>query len=173
MTGEIVFVKGATRRYRSVLHRADGVEVELDGGAYNRVGGPAREVPHDIAHLIVEDELGLERGVWGVLAAGGLFRGASILAGRQRPHAARHAGEILAAAVEQLNQAEVLVRVACDLSLVDRPDPHAARGASGDRWWSDAVTADALRACFARLRDAGAAWSALSPGDHLTGRWPR
>ena len=29
---EIEFYKGATRRYRSVLHRADGVDIELDGG---------------------------------------------------------------------------------------------------------------------------------------------
>jgi hypothetical protein len=39
-----------------VLRRAHGVEVELDGGAYNGIGGPAGEVPHDIAHLVVEDE---------------------------------------------------------------------------------------------------------------------
>jgi hypothetical protein len=57
-----------------VLRRAHGVEVELDGGAYNGIGGPAGEVPHDIAHLVVEDELRLKLGVWGVLAAGGLFR---------------------------------------------------------------------------------------------------
>ena len=82
---EIDFYKGATRRYRSVLHRADGVDIELDGGSYNKIGGAAGEVPHDIAHLVVEEELGLERGVWGVLAAGGLFRGASVVAGRQRP----------------------------------------------------------------------------------------
>ena len=48
--------KGPSRRYRSVLRRADGVEVELDGGAYNGIGGPAGEVPHVIAHLVVEDE---------------------------------------------------------------------------------------------------------------------
>jgi hypothetical protein len=37
---EIDFIKGSTRRYRSVLHRADGVEIELDGGSYNKIGGP-------------------------------------------------------------------------------------------------------------------------------------
>ena len=115
--------KGPTRRYRSVLHRADGVEVELDGGAYNRLG--ERELPHDIAHLIVEDELGLDRGVWGVLAAGGLFRGASVRAGRQKPHAARRGREVVAAAVEQLNQAEMLTRAVCDLAGVRHGRPAA------------------------------------------------
>ena len=118
--------KGPTRRYRSILHRADGVEVELDGGAYNRLG--ERELPHDIAHLIVEDELGLDRGVWGVLAAGGLFRGASVRAGRQKPHAARRGREVVAAAVEQLNQAEMLTRAVCDLAADAHCGPTSAAG---------------------------------------------
>jgi hypothetical protein len=40
--------------YRSVLYRSDGVKVELDGGGYNKVGGPAGRVPHDLAHFVVE-----------------------------------------------------------------------------------------------------------------------
>ena len=33
------FVRGESRRYRSVMLRADGLEVELEGGSYNRAGG--------------------------------------------------------------------------------------------------------------------------------------
>jgi hypothetical protein len=167
----IEFTKGPSRRYRSVLHRADGVLVELDGGSYNRVGGRAGEVPHDLAHLVVERELGLERGVWGVLAAGGLFRGATVIAGRQRPHAARRAREILGASVEQLNQAEVLTRAVCDLSLRDRADPAALRSAAGARWWSPAVTPDALLRAFAGLREGGERWAALEAGGTLHLTW--
>jgi hypothetical protein len=156
---DIQVIKGQTRRYRSILHRADGVEVELDGGAYNRVG--SRELPHDIAHLIVEDELGLDRGVWGVLAAGGLFRGASVRAGRQKPHAARRGREVVAASKEQLNQAEMLVRVVCDGGL----DP-------GARWRSDALTAAAVARAHERLVAAADAWAGLQPGDALRFRWP-
>ncbi len=115
---DIQVFKGQTRRYRSILHRADGVEVELDGGAYNRLG--RREIPHDIAHLIVEDELGLDRGLWGVLAAGGLFPGMPIRAGRQKPHAARRGREVVAAATEQLNQAEILARALARLREASR-----------------------------------------------------
>jgi hypothetical protein len=43
--------------YRSVLQRADRIDVELDGGVCNRIGGPAPEVPHDIARLVVEVEM--------------------------------------------------------------------------------------------------------------------
>ena len=59
--------KGAPRRYRSVLVRPDGVTVQLDGGAYNRIGGPAGEVPHDIAHLDVEETIVMPA-LWGVVA---------------------------------------------------------------------------------------------------------
>src|SRR6476469_4122381 len=119
----IEVIKGPTRRYRSILHRADGVEVELDGGSYNHLG--RREVPHDIAHLIVEDELGLDGGVWGVLAAGGLFRGAAVKSGRQKPHATRRGREIVAASTASLNHAEGLVRTVCDLAGARRPSEAA------------------------------------------------
>jgi hypothetical protein len=168
---EIDFIKGSTRRYRSVLHRADGVEIELDGGSYNKIGGAAGEVPHDIAHLVVEDELRLEHGVWGILAAGGLFRGASVRAGRQRPHAARRGREILKASVEQLNQAEVLTRAVCDLSVADAADLTRLRAATGPRWWSPTATEDALGRAFRRLRKAGERWAQLRPAEALRGTW--
>src|SRR5688572_19111047 len=97
MPVRVEFVKGQTPRYRSVLHRADGVVVEFEGGSYNKVGGRHDAVPHDLAHLIVEDELGLAGGVWGVLAAGGLFRHAKVIAGRQAPHAAERGRAIVEA----------------------------------------------------------------------------
>ena len=161
--------KGPARRYRSVLHRADGVEVELDGGAYNRLG--ERELPHDIAHLIVEDELGLDRGVWGVLAAGGLFRGASVRAGRQKPHAARRGREVVAAAVEQLNQAELLTRAVCDLAADGTADLRALRARTGARWWSETANEAALARAFDRLDEAVGAWALLEPGGVLRFAW--
>ena len=168
MKGQAIdFFKGPTRRYSSVLRRADGVEVELEGGSYNTVAPPAVEVPHDIAHLIVEQELGLERGIWGVLAEGGLFRGASIRSGRQRPHAARHAKAVLAASVEQLNQAEILTRVVCDLALTSTADARTLRNVTGPRWWHEGATDAALERAFGRLRRAAAEWARLPPGGVL------
>jgi hypothetical protein len=128
-------------------------------------------VPHDIAHLVVEDELRLERGVWGVLAAGGLFRGARVVAGRQRPHAAKRARELLDASVEQLNQAEILTRAVCDLSLTDAADLRALRSATGARWWSPTVTEAALAAAFTRLSEAAQRWAELDPGATLRLTW--
>jgi hypothetical protein len=168
------FHKGPTRRYRSILHRPDGVQVLLEGGAWNDVGGPAGEVPHDIAHLVVEAALGLDRGVWGVLAAGGLFRGASILSGRQRPHAAQRAQALRKASGEPLNQCEVLVAAVCQLAARDAgPDLGAMRRATGARWWTDAATPNAVSGAIDRLRELGVAWAELPVEGRLDLDWPR
>ena len=39
MAASVDFIKGATNRYRSVLHRPDGVDVGFEGGSYNELGG--------------------------------------------------------------------------------------------------------------------------------------
>lgn len=168
----VEFEKRAGRRYGSLLHRADGVVVAFEGGAFNKVGGKAGEVPHDLAHLVVEDELGLGSGVWGVLAAGGLFRHATVVSGRQAPHAARRGRQVIDAAGDQIMQAEILTRAVCDALVGAGPaDPAAIRRAIGERWWSDALTADAIARARDRLRDGGTRWAALAPGEALAETW--
>jgi hypothetical protein len=169
---DIVFYKPAAgRRYRSRLRRADGVVVELEGGSWNQVGGSARELPHDLAHCVVEDGLGLERGLWGVIAAGGGFDQVTVVEGRRPPHAERRARAITDAAGETLRQAEVLVGAVCDAALAGgSPDPAALQRAVGPRWWSPTIDAAALAQTIAALHDAAAAWAALAPGAALA--WP-
>jgi hypothetical protein len=60
--------------------------IGLEGGSWNRIGGPVGRIPHDLAHLVVEQELGLARGLWGVLADGGLVQNADATLARQRVH---------------------------------------------------------------------------------------
>jgi hypothetical protein len=168
----IQFVKGAGQRYRSVLDRRDGVRVELDGGGYNQVGGPARRVPHDLAHFIVEDELVLPAGLWGVLAAGGLFAHTTVVAGRQPPHAARRAQAVVDAASGRLAAAELLVRAVADLALAGRPrDVRGLAVAVGERGGPVDVSPGTLEAACRRLQDAGVAWAALPPGGTLDVAW--
>ena len=127
----IDFHKGPRGRYHSVLHRADGVSVRLEGGSYNRISGEVGRVPHDIAHLIVEDAFGLGSGLWGTLAAGGLVQNATLAGGRKPPHAERRAWAITDRAGESLRQAEILVRAVADASLEGgRSDMHAFRPVS-------------------------------------------
>jgi hypothetical protein len=165
LTTPVTFFRGPTRRYRSELPRGDGVLIELEGGSYNQVGV---EVPHDIAHLVVEDELGLDRGVFGVLVAGGLFRGATMKAGRKPPHAEKRAREILDGSREHLNQVEVVVRAVADMALAGASaDPAELRRRCGERYAVDA-TSEQLERAFARLREYGAAWARIAPGESLT-----
>jgi hypothetical protein len=169
LSAAIEFIKGAGTRYRSLLHRPDGVTVEFDGGAYNKV--PER-VPHDIAHLIVEDELRLTRGVWGVLVAGGLFPQAHAVQGRRPPHASERARAVTRAAGDRLTQAEILTGAVCYVVRGGlHPDRGAMQRAVGERWWTDDLTPDALERCRTRLHAAARDWAALPPGGTFTGRW--
>ena len=146
-------------RYRSVFER-DGLTIELEGGGYNKVGGPAFRVPHDLAHFVVEDALGLDAGLWGVLAAGGMFAHCTVLAGRRPPHAARRAQAVVDGAGGRLAQAEQLVRQVADLALADtfrRPLP--------------GFDADAVEAACRSLRAMSLAWRQLAVGDSLRVVW--
>lgn len=170
----ITFFRDPGPRYRSVLHRRDGVEVELVGGGYNTVGGPARRVPHDLAHAVVEDELGLDFGLWGVLAAGGLFAPSNtrVIGGRQPPHAGRRAKEIVDRGGERLRQAEVVVRAVADLALAGRHDDVAGfAAATGRRWALPSVTGAQLATACRRLQDAGRQWDALPSGGTIDIAW--
>jgi hypothetical protein len=154
-----------------VLHRSDGLVIELDGGGYNKVGGEGREVPHDLAHFVVEDGLGLEAGLWGVLTAGGMFGHAKVIAGRRPPHSARRAQAVVDAAGDRLTQAEMLTRFVCDLALdgADR-DVGRLKAAAGERWWRE-TTPEQLSATCRALREKSVRWRDLRAGEALTVQW--
>jgi hypothetical protein len=170
----IDFSKQAGGRYFSVLHRADGVAVRLEGGSYNRIGGGViGRVPHDIAHLMVEDLLELKAGLWGTLAAGGIVQNATLAGGRKPPHAQRRARAVADRAAESLRQAEILVRAVADVSLEPAiPDVHVLRTRVGDRWWPPSATVEAYRAACAGLREAAARWDRLPESGTLRLGWP-
>ena len=169
---EIVFFKQPGTRYHSVLHRSDGVQVRLEGGSWNKVGGPAGRVPHDIAHLLVEEAFGLDRGLWGVLAAGGTVQNASVIAGRQPPNAAKRAEAIVAPARPVLQQAEVLVRAVADAAVEGRPrDVATFQAACGERWRVDGTTAEELEGICRALQRAGVEWAAVPDRGELRLRW--
>ena len=167
---EIEFFKPDGRRYRSVLHRRDGVVIELDGGGYNKLDTGV--LPHDLAHFVVEDALGLEAGLWGVIAAGGMFGHTKVIAGRRPPHAAKRAQAVVDGAGDRLSQAEMLTRAVCDLALAGADgDFDRLRAATGERWWTPTVTADDVITACRRLRETSAAWRDLPPGDALRVQW--
>jgi hypothetical protein len=66
----------------------------------------------------------LERGSWGLLAAGVIFPNVSVVSGRLRPHAAERAGALLKEAGQHPTEAEVLVSVMLGI----------AQGGVDDNW---------------------------------------
>lgn len=169
----IDFSKQPAGRYFSVLHRADGVAVRLEGGSYNRIGGSPGRVPHDIAHLVVEELLELKAGLWGTLAAGGIVQNATFAGGRKPPHAERRARAITDRAGESLRQAEILVRAVADVSLEPTiPGLHVLRGRVGERWWPPLATVEAYRAACVELREVAARWDGLPESGTLRLTWP-
>lgn len=164
--------KGHGTRYHSTLLRRDGVTVRLEGGSYNKIGGPVRRIPHDIVHRVVEHHFGLDAGLWGVLAGGGTVQNASFAAGRLPPNALGRATTMTDRVGEQLRQAEVLVRAVADLSLEGRPhDLDGLRTACGDRWWRSTITAKALRAVQDELQAAARTWDALAADGPFAMTW--
>lgn len=63
---EIQFKRTGERRYAVAIFREGYPAIEM-----NPAPGYDPIMPHDLAHLIVEKEIGLRRGIFGQLAAGG------------------------------------------------------------------------------------------------------
>ena len=161
---DVSFHRGEGRSYFALARRDDGVLVRLDGGSYDRSDPP---LPHDLAHFLVEDELGLRAGVLGVIAAGGLFPQATVVSGRQRPHARRRAREVIKRAGNRLTQAEVLVGVLCAVARAGEEKQPTVLHQVPTRWRPEGLGACAVERACERLREAAGRWDALSEGASL------
>jgi hypothetical protein len=171
---EITFTKTAPRNYEVLVRRDDGVVMDLR--SFDRPAG----LPHDIVHFVVENELSLERGLWGLIAAGALLPNASVASGRLNPRAAERSRSLLKEAGQQQHdtEAEVLVafvqriaeegiegdwpKVSARLNDVWRPR-RSQREPIGHE--------EVLRACR-RLREAEQKWEGLTVGESMTVEWP-
>lgn len=98
----IVFVRRPIGESVALIHRPDGVVVALP--SYTR----KHRIPHDLAHAVVERELGWATGIFGSVAAGAMFDNASVVAGRPRPDAARRSERILRANAGMLGRSELI-----------------------------------------------------------------
>ncbi|WCB92089.1 hypothetical protein DSM104299_00771 [Baekduia alba] len=165
---DVTFHREAGRAYYALARRPDGVVVHLRGGSYNRFEPP---LPHDIAHLVVERQLDLERGVWGTLEAGGLFPLASVHAGRQKPRASARGKDITKANSLDLNVAEVAVAAVCMIVHGELPhDDRAITRLTGHRRPST-LTPQAIPPLADRLREAAWQWRGVPVGGTLTLAW--
>lgn len=168
---EITFRKTGPRAYETLVSRDDGVVL--------RVPSPDRPaaLPHDIAHYLVERELGLERGFWGCVAAGAVFDNIEVVSGRQRPHAAVRSKEMIKAARTQLATSELYALVLLGVAHERREADWPLVVARLDEVWRPfreprrPVSAEeAVRVCRA-LREAEERWLALPVGGCLAVPW--
>ena len=163
----ITFFREPRGRYHSTFTRPDGAVLKLQGGSYNKLGGGVR-VPHDIAHLVVEQTLGLRGGLWGTIAVGGLVMNLEYIGGRKPPHSEKKSWAITDAAGETLRQAEVVVRAVADAAAGTVNGSLAQH--MGDRW-AVPVSREQLELMHAQLRNSAARWNQVPEGGTLAMTW--
>lgn len=161
---EIVFIQSGHRREPSLVMRDDGVGLTVP------VFGPLEPIPHDLAHYVIERELGLEDGFWGTVAAGGVFEGMRIVSGRQRPHARERSQALMQTHHRSILFSELVVDEAIR-AVRDEPPGKGFLAVDHPNLRS---AADRL-ALRARLRPAMeemcVRWRAVPPGGVLTVVW--
>jgi hypothetical protein len=150
--------------------RRDGTVFELRG--FDR---PA-ELPHDLAHFVIEREVGCRFGFWGCVAAGANFQSMTLVEGRRPPHWTERSKEVLRRHHDQLTEAEGLVGLLLELFHEGLGNDDEALSRRLARRWTpprDAVRLgprEARRAVQA-LTGMRERWQALPVGDSLTVTW--
>jgi hypothetical protein len=169
---EITFTRSGERTYTTLALRDDGVLLQVP--SYDR----KFSLPHDLAHYVVERELGLKHGFWGCVAAGAMFPGIQVVSGRRPDHAASRSKSILREAGQSGTEAEVLVGVLLGMMHDGLDDNWAAARTVLARAWTPArpsrgpLEAEEVQRVCAALREAEHRWQALAIGQSITVSWP-
>jgi hypothetical protein len=169
---EIKIERLDARRSQSVVTRNDRVTLRVAGF------GPSEPLPHDLAHYVVEKELGLRRGFWGSVADGAIFPGMTVLAGRQRPHARERSHMLCKTNSHSLTDVEVVVGLLVDLmrNKIPATSPYAAKMVARSVTPTKgsevrAITEANLQRIGDDLTTMARRWSEVKIGDALVLRW--
>jgi hypothetical protein len=121
----LTFRRMADRRpVETLVERDDGVVFSMRGA-----GGGA-DLPHDLVHAVVEEQLSVADGIWGCVADGVVWRTMRHLSGRQPPHAAERSARLKRERAVPIRHAE-LTAAAAELTVARR---RWAALAPGDEW---------------------------------------
>jgi hypothetical protein len=160
------------RRYKTVIQRRDGVCYHVKGV------GHMFAIPHDMAHLAVEEPLGLNRGFWGSVADGAVFSTMTYLRGRRKPGAAERSRQVLKDNHGHIGEVEYLVRSFNDsLQQGHGADSAALRVRLRDNQWTApghtprTFTDREITAVCAEWQRMLALWRELPVGGHLEFEW--
>jgi hypothetical protein len=160
-------------RYQTLVTRDDGVTFRLHGVAH------AFAIPHDVAHYVVENVLGLDGGFWASIAAGAVFPSMTYVGGRRKPKAAERSKTVLKANARPLSEAEVLVRIFNDTIEQGHGEASAVlRGRLKERWSPPGerprdVPPPKIAEVFAAYRDMLSKWRSVPVGGTLDLLWAR
>jgi hypothetical protein len=160
------------RRYETVITRDDGVCFHVTGV------GRMFAIPHDFAHLAVEEALRLRRGFWGSVADGAVFPSMTHLSGRRRPRAAERSRGILKANEDYITEAEVLVRIFNDVFQEGHgAESHVLRARLREGRWTPPgepardISDAEIAAVYAAWQRKRALWERLPIGEALNLEW--
>ncbi|TFV47470.1 hypothetical protein [Blastococcus sp. TF02A-35] len=154
----IVFRRMADRRpVETLVERDDGVVFAMRGA-----GGGA-DLPHDLVHALVEQELGVRDGIWGCVADGVVWGSMRHVSGRRPPRSEERSVRLKRERTVAIHRAEALADVVgrCASGREVLPREVEVLGLPRAR----------LDAAALALRDAAAKWAALSPGEEWVVEW--
>ena len=155
----LTFTRMADRRpVETLIERDDGVTFLMRGAG----GGP--DLPHDLVHAVVEEELGIHDGIWGCVADGVVWHSMRHLSGRQPPHAAERSRRLKRERATPIQRAEALADLVSRLSRGADVLPGELAATGRPR--------GALMAAAAELAATGRRWRALAPGEVWVVEWP-
>ena len=153
---KVTFTRTAERRYRVSVEGAGVVSSWMEPAP-----GYDTRLPHDMAHFVVENELGISGGVFGQLAGGGHARTFHPTAEQARRKVAKRGNRIAATNRDDAMLSEKVVYLAC-------------------RKWNNAhsevspiegVSAEDIRRVCREFDAVSAVWSKLAVGGSMTLVW--
>jgi len=155
-------------RYVTHIERDDGVAYAVRGVGHNF------EMPHDLAHLVIERALGLTTGFWGSVADGAVFPTMTHERGRRKPKAAERSRDVMKANARRLVEAEVLVSVfGGTIAQGHAVTSPVLRHRLRDRLptLEPSITSGHVGDIYAAYASALSVWNALQPGEAMRMAW--
>jgi len=153
---KVTFTKTAARRYR--------VSVEGPGIApswMEPAPGYDDQLPHDMAHFVVENELGISGGVFGQLAQGGHGRTFHTEDIQHKRKLGRRGDRIAAGNRDDTNLSETVVAIACQAWNKKISGASQIKGVSPER----------IKQICGVFDTVSAVWSKLAIGESMTLEW--
>jgi hypothetical protein len=145
------------RPVETLVERDDGVVFTMRGA------GGGSDLPHDLVHAVVEQQLGVGDGIWGCVADGVVWRSMTHVSGRQPPHAADRSQRLKRERAASIQRAEAVADLVGRLASGGEvlPGEIPATG----------LPSQALAAAAAELRTARRRWAGLAEGEVWVVEW--